>query len=120
MKKFFMMLLALVAMMTTTFTTTSCSEDDSDLAYYTVCASVETGNLPDDEAEVMKNGFAYEKTALMSLSEAKSQFNNIVSQSGSNFKNYIDLCKNRGYTGVSISIFLKDSNGNVISSKTWK
>lgn len=121
MKKYLMMLIAATAMLATSFTTTSCSKDNDDtVGTYTISASVETGNLPADVAQELKNNLGYEKSIVATESEAKSQFSYAISQADSNFQTAIDGLKASGYTGISITIYLKNSSGKVIDSRTWK
>lgn len=115
-----MMLFAATAMLVTSFSTTSCSKDNDDtLATYTISATIETGNLPSDVAKELKNNLGSDKTFVATLSEAKSEFSNDVSKVNYNFQTAIDGLKASGYTGISITIYLKDSTGKVLESKTW-
>ena len=120
MKKYLMMLFAATAMLATAFTTTSCSKDDDDkVDTYTISASVETGNLPAIVAETLKESVAYDRSIVCTLSEAKSQFSYAVSQSDSGLRDAIASFKKDGATGVSVTIYLKNSKGTVIDKRVW-
>lgn len=115
-----MMLFAATAMLATAFTTTSCSKDDDDtIGTYTLYVSVETGNMPEDLAQQMKSSLTRETPIVCTLSEAKSQFSKAVSESYAGLSDAIKGLKGDGYTGISITVSLKDSKGTVIDKRVW-